>query len=384
MAIPSPEILRPSPLDLGATLSGAVRVFRQRLGNFVLIALLQGVATAVLIFGAVALFVVGVFRAIQREQVAGLLVLGIVVLFAAFVGSFLIQVKTQAMLVLGAHDEIHGQPSTIGDLFRRTSGVALRVLVLGLALIGAIFVIYGVLVALIVGTAIRAAQSSDPGSALSAFFATLAIFVVVIIALAIAAIYLTVRFLYLIPALAVEGRGAVDGLKRSWALTKGNVWRTLGYYLIASLIVSAISYVVQLIPQTFMTAAMDRALVTDEPFAAFSVMFPFMALLTLLQIAVQLLATPFLSSYITVMYVDQVRRNEMVQPLAAGGFPGQPHGSYDQNYGAGSQHYGSGPQQPYGPSYGQQQWGQDPNKGRDPNNPYGPGPQSPGQNPFGG
>ncbi|MDO5683526.1 MAG: glycerophosphoryl diester phosphodiesterase membrane domain-containing protein, partial [Propionibacteriaceae bacterium] len=292
MAIPSPEILRPSPLDLGNTLSGAVNVFRRRASTFVLIALLQGVAVGVLILAALALFFVGIGTSISQQSVSALLIVSVIAMFVATVGSLLVQVKGQAMIVLGAHDEIHGQPSTLGDLFRRTSGVVGRILMLGLALVGAIFLLYGAFTALIVVMTMRAATGGSSSSA-GALAGVIILFVVVMIAVGIAAVYFQVRFLYLIQALAIENQSAIDGLKRSWALTKGNVLRTLGYYLVASLIVGVISYLAQILPQMFLTPAMEAAGRGGAVEAVFTAMIPFMVVLMLLQIAVQLLATPF-------------------------------------------------------------------------------------------
>ncbi|WP_432558956.1 glycerophosphoryl diester phosphodiesterase membrane domain-containing protein [Granulicoccus sp. GXG6511] len=366
MAIPSPEVLRPSPLDLGATLSGAVRVLKQRLSTFVVIALLQGVLTAILVFGAVALFIVGIFSSIQQRSAAAMLILGIIAIFVATFGAFLIQIKAQSMLVLGAHDAIHGRSSSLGELFRRTAGVALRVLVLALALVAAIFVVFGAFFGLFFGVVLSAGRSSSPGDAVGAVVGVTLLFVVVMLVLGIAAVYLQIRFLYLIPALAVEDRSAIEGLKRSWALTKGNVLRTLGYYLVASLIVGAISYVVQIIPQMAMTPALQSAEQSGDGAGVFLAMLPFMAVITVLQIAVQLLATPFLASYVTVMYVDQLRRNELVNAFGAPGYGGVQPGQAPQQWGPGQQQWGPGQQQ-WGP--GQQQWG--------------PGQPPSGQNPYG-
>ena len=315
----SSPILRPSPLDLGATLAGAFGVFRRRLSQFVVLALLQGLVMGLVIGAAVAVFVVGLVEAIRRLAPGMFLFAGVLALFAAVIVAVLIQIRVQAMLVLGAHDEIQGRLSSIRDVFRRTSGVAARMALLVLAVVAGIFVLYGLFAALMWGAVVGMLNSRDLGTAIGALVALYLVFVFVMIAVAVTAIYFQVRFLYLLPALAVERRGAIDALKRSWGLTKGNVLRTLGYYLVASLLVSLLSSVVQMIPQITLAPAFQRTEDAATSTAVFMALMPFLVLIVLLQVAVQLLAMPFLSSYITVMFVDQNNRHHL--PYHQPGFP---------------------------------------------------------------
>lgn len=341
MAIPSPELLRPSPLDLGATLSGAFRVLRARLSTFVLIALLQGIATGLLLFAAIAAFVFGVFVSIDRRAFAPALAVGIVAMFVAVLLAVCIQIKSQAMLVLGAHDTIQGRDASIGELFARTRGVVGRMMLLVLALVGGVFALFGLVGALFWGVTLAAIRSNDAGPAIGAMVGLYLLFVFGMIALGIVAIYVQVRFLYLMPALAIEDRPAVDALRRSWALTKGNVLRTLGYYLVASFLVSAVSYVFQVIPQLVLTPAVQRAEDSGTSAAVLAAMIPFLALVMVFQVAVQLLAMPFLACYVTVMYVDQLRRNAL--PPGYRRFPGppvQPNPPRPPQWGPGPQPWG--------------------------------------------
>lgn len=85
------------------------------------------------------------------------------------------------------------------------------------------------------------------------------IMMLLLAALGFAVFYLAVRFIYFLPALAVEQRAAVAALKRSWQLTRGNVLRTFGYYLIASLLISLASYAVSLIGQLMWLPAISTS-----------------------------------------------------------------------------------------------------------------------------
>ena len=59
------------------------------------------------------------------------------------------------------------------------------------------------------------------------------------------------RLLYFVPALALEKLDAVAALRRAWALTRGAFWRTLGYYVVAAVLVAIPSYAVSFISQFF-------------------------------------------------------------------------------------------------------------------------------------
>ncbi|MDO5499000.1 MAG: glycerophosphoryl diester phosphodiesterase membrane domain-containing protein [Propionibacteriaceae bacterium] len=351
--MPSSSLLRPSPLDLGGVLSGAFEVFKKRLGQFALLALLQGVATGLLVMGAVAVLIVGIFQAVQRASFSALIVWGIVAMILASFGALLIQIKTNAMLVLGAHDtaEGTGQPSSLGDLFRRTKGVAGRMVLLVLAFVGLMVVVYGAIAGIGAVLFMNAVNSgNDSGGVIAALVGFWIIVMLLMLVIGIVAIYLQVRLLYLLPALAVENLAAVDALKRSWTLTKGNVLRTLGFYLVGSIIVGMASGLVQMVAQFATTPFTATQASQNDPTAAMMAVLPVLAITLALQIAVQLLGVPFLQSYVTVMYVDQVRRDQ----LPAGYAPQQ----WQQ---------GPGPYQQQAP---QQQWGQQPGQ-------WGQGPQQP-------
>lgn len=356
-------------------MSGAFGVFRQNLKNFVLIALLQGLVIGALVFAAIMISLFGVFAAFERQAFVPLLIVGAVAMFLAVLGSVYVQIKAQAMLVLGAYDTIEGRQSSIRELFSRTAGVVGRMVLLVLALVAAIFLVYLLFAILFGMIALGMSRTSDdPGAAIGTMVGLFLLFTAVMITLGIVAIYFQIRFLYLMPALAVEGLPAVAALKRSWALTKGNVLRTLGYYLLASLLISAVTSAIQMIPQMLLTPVLQQVENTSHPEALIFAAVPGLIVIVLLQVAVQLLAMPFLACYITVMYVDQIRRQSLPAGYAGpGSYPAPPVYPGQQNYGQPGQNYGQPPQQNYG------QPGQ--NYGQPPQQNYGQSPQQQWPNP---
>lgn len=362
MTAPQFDVLRPSPLDLGGVIGGAFKVFRQRFGQFAALALIPTAIMVVLLISAMVPLAIGIFTSIQQLRFSGLIVLGVVLMFAAVVVGYLAQIKIQAMITLGSYDVIHHRPSTAGDLARRTGGVVGRVLLLVLLALAAVFVVYGLIigiaVAIILGAAAAAAgfNSLDPGAAIGTAVVAYLVMLLLMIGLGLLIYYLVVRFLYFLPALAVENLSAVDALKRSWQLTKGNFLRTLGYILVATILVSVAGYAVSLLGQLMLLPAASQSSDTAsfDPTAAFLLVLPGLIITMVLSFAVQVLTLPFLTSYITVMYVDQLRRNTLPPGYRPQGPPVPPGAAqyYQQPPGPPGQWQppdATGQQQPPGP-----------------------------------
>jgi hypothetical protein len=173
--------------------------------------------------------------------------------------------------------------------------------------------------------------------------------------------YFAVKLLYTVPATAIEAVGGIDGMKRSWRLTNGAFWRTLGYYLVAAIAVSIASSTISGIGQVGMVpmfASMGSSTNSRDPgavLAAMAGLIPVFVIMGLLILALEAVAVPFMQTYITYMYIDQVRRSEM----PAGGSGYSPTGGFyaqpNQYYGQPGQYYGQPgqpgqPNQPYGPT----------------------------------
>ncbi|MEZ5089548.1 MAG: hypothetical protein R2719_07370 [Micropruina sp.] len=67
-----------------------------------------------------------------------------------------------------------------------------------------------------------AVNGADPGATVAGIFGLFALLFLVGIPLA---IFLSVKLLYIVPAVALEQLGGIDAMKRSWRLTKGGFWR---------------------------------------------------------------------------------------------------------------------------------------------------------------
>ena len=123
---------------------------------------------------------------------------------------------------------------------------------------------------------------------------------------------LTVRFLYAPICAVLEHKGPIQSLKRSWTLTSGAFWMTLGRVLligvvcgvIVNIISTLISGIVMGIGFAFLSSASF-----DDPNTAwgFTVL---LVITSALQTLVYSLVLPIMSAYQTLMYVDQKIRKE--------------------------------------------------------------------------
>ena len=130
--------------------------------------------------------------------------------------------------------------------------------------------------------------------------------------LMLAAYSLTVRFLYAPICAVLEHKGPVQSLKRSWALTAGTFWTTLGRVLligvvcgvIVNIISTLISGIVMGIGFAFLSSGSF-----DDPNSLWGIIV-LIVVLAGLQTLIYSLVVPIMSAYQTLMYVDQKIRKE--------------------------------------------------------------------------
>jgi hypothetical protein len=197
----------------------------------------------------------------------------------------------------------------------------------------------------------------------------LPLFLAFVAALAWVAVKLTVA-----PAvIVVEDVGTLDGIRRSWAVTRGNWWRVFGIVLVVSLLVNIIGQIV-LIPVTLLagllTAVAGPQGVGDQAAGPQVVVVVVMAVVSA---AVAAVAFAFQTSVMALLYMDLRMRNDgldiaLLRLLETGNDDGGIPGRGVPVYGPGR----------YNPA--PRQWGPYP-QGPYPQGPYpqGPYPQGPHQ-----
>lgn len=359
-------------MDISGLFAGTFEALKRRFGLFILLALFPSILIFVVLLIA-ALVGGGGALSGNSSATAGAIIIAGLIFVVGVVASVFAQYKSYGMMSLAAYEIAQNQTPDFGGLWTRTKGFLPRMLPLILIGLGAIVVFYLLFFGAIFGLAMSAGRSQNSGAAAGGIILLFVLLFLVGIPLA---VFLAVRLLYTVPAIAIEQRGGIDAWKRSWGLTKGQFWRTLGYAILAQLAVGAILWVINLVGSAFKGGLATQMPDTDNPGRAVAVllaMLPAFLISIVLQLAVQLFTTPFLQTYQTYMFVDQVHRSELPpQQYGYGtpgyGYPGRQPGQPFVQQGYPQQQYPQGPQQyPQAP----QQYPQAPQ-------PY-PGQQYPGQ-----
>jgi hypothetical protein len=107
----------------------------------------------------------------------------------------------------------------------------------------------------------------------------------------------------------VEGLGMATAVKRAFALTKGSFWRTAGYLIVMTMAVGVVQQAIGMIAEVIFFAA-SPSLFTSGPGQMLSSgsLWVFYGVVYGLELLVSVVTIPFQQAFVTVMYVDQLRR----------------------------------------------------------------------------
>ena len=387
MTATQPLQVPPSPMSLGPMLSTSFAVVRHRLGLFAGLALIPA---AVIVVSTVVFWVAyaaGLLAMISGRfyspgAIASALVGIVVVILLIGVAGGLATMWAAALMVRLAHETMAGRRPGFAELRQANRGFLGRMvpayLLLLVASIGAGLV---VMLPVILG-AVAGSRSSGSGMVAASGISAL-----LMVALYVGAFVAEVKLVYLVQVTALEGQGGMAALKRSWGVTSGAFWRTVGYLLVAGLIVGGIFFAVTVTMQIavlVLSASGSSGYGSGFGNAQLAGAGVVLILYLLVALALQHFLTPFAHAFTTMMFNDQLKRLEL-GPAAAAGYGYPPQAGYgqpaQQQYAQpqyGHPQYGQQQAGPYGqPQYGQPQYGQ-PQYGQDP---YGQ-PQY-GQAPYG-
>ncbi|PFG16698.1 glycerophosphoryl diester phosphodiesterase family protein [Propionicimonas paludicola] len=331
-------------MDLTGVFAGTFNAFKQRLWLLVLISLLPTLVSIafVVIVGLGTAGLVGAAIANPRSLWASVPGLVIAMIAGIFVIA-LAAIKAQGMTTLAAYEIAQGQRPDFAGVWKRNSGFLPRMA----PVIAIFFVAFAALYAAFIALFVSIVGSLDGNSGARAA-GSFALLFLLIIALIPIGIFIQTKLLYTVPAIAIEQAGGIDGMKRSWTLTRGAFWRTFGYYFVGSLAVGVIAYVVSFVAQIPLLSVrgLERYGDPSQAAAAVAAIMPIYLIVASIQLLLQLVTQPFIYTYVAYMFVDQVRRVEQPPAAAWGGYgqPG-PQGGY---YAAPGQGYPQ-PGQPYPP-----------------------------------
>jgi U5 snRNP spliceosome subunit len=373
-------------MDLSGVFAGTFQAFKQRFALLILISLIPVVATAVFSAVIVAMALSMAFGVAANPRNAAPLIISLIIVgVAGGILMVLAFLKGQGMTTLAAYEIAQGQHPDLRGLWSRSKGFLPRMAPVIAIGFGAMVLVYGVILAFAFSS-IGALDGRDGARSAGAA----GLILLLVLAMLPVAFFLTVKLLYIVPAVAIEQLGGIDGMKRSWVVTRRAFWRTFGYYFVAALAVGVISYVVSMIAQLPLVGLRNPERFSDprQFLASLSVALPLYLVAMGIQSLLQLVTQPFMYLYVAYMFIDQVRRSEL-PPASPYGYPAGPQGGY---YAAPGQYYGQPgqayPPQQY-PGYGQPNPGYppaQPGQGYPPPQPPQPGgwqPPAPPQPPQG-
>lgn len=156
---------------------------------------------------------------------------------------------------------------------------------------------------------------SWPGS--DAFFSLFGLLLALALPVVLVSYVISIRFLYTPICAVLEEKGPIEAVKRSWALTSGSFWVTLGRVILINVVVGFIAgMIVQIIG---IIAVIVMFTILGDPSSPSNVWSTIIlyGVISALQMLAYSLVVPILAAYQTLMYVDEKIRKENFAPLLA-------------------------------------------------------------------
>ena len=157
---------------------------------------------------------------------------------------------------------------------------------------------------------------SWPGS--DAFFSLFGLLLALALPVVLVSYVISIRFLYAPICAVLEEKGPIEAVKRSWALTSGSFWVTLGRVILINVVVGFIAglivQIIGIIAVIFMFTILGDP--SSDPSNVWSTIMLY-GVISALQMLAYSLVVPILAAYQTLMYVDEKIRKENFAPLLA-------------------------------------------------------------------
>ena len=157
---------------------------------------------------------------------------------------------------------------------------------------------------------------SWPGS--DAFFSLFGLLLALALPVVLVSYVISIRFLYAPICAVLEEKGPIEAVKRSWALTSGSFWVTLGRVILINVVVGFIAgmivQIIGIIAAIFMFTILEAS--SSDPSTVWSTIILY-GVISALQMLAYSLVVPILAAYQTLMYVDEKIRKENFVPLLA-------------------------------------------------------------------
>ena len=308
---PKPGIIPLRPLSIGEIISGAFESLRANPRAMFLPSLIVLTATGVLsavmnYLGTSLLFSrLGVILDSSDVQVSRILPVFMGSFASQIVGALLTALATTiltGLLIVAVSRSVLGRIATPGEVWERTRGRILPLI--GQTLLITLITLVADMIIAIIGIALIAIvtsfiMGSDPG--VGAIIAALLVAFALAVLLFFAVVFLIVRLSLAPAALMLENTGVVEGIGRSWALTRGSFWRVLGILALAGLITGLVTGTLSFgLGMVF--GIISVGLPATQPFVS--------AVTVLLTSILSALVLPFTAAVTALTYIDLRMRTE--------------------------------------------------------------------------
>lgn len=308
---PKPGIIPLRPLSIGEIISGAFESLRANPRAMFLPSLIvltaTGALSAVLNYLGASFLLSRVDDLLNSSDVriSGILPVFMGSFASQMVGALLTALATTiltGLLIVAVSRSVLGRIATPGEVWERTRGRILPLIgqtlliTLITVIADAIIVVIGIVLIVIIAASVT---GPDPGAGaiVITLLAALALTVIVFIAAA----FLVVRLSLAPAALMLENTGVVEGIGRSWALTRGSFWRVLGILVLAGLITGLVTGTLSF-GLGMVLGVISVGLLAAQPLVS--------AVTVLLTSVLSALVLPFTAAVTALTYIDLRMRTE--------------------------------------------------------------------------
>lgn len=247
---PRPGLIPLHPLSFGQLLGAAFAMIRYNprasVAPAIIVSLLQNVLVLALTYGIALSAVDRVTRAATDADrdaiIAGTVGIGVVSALAVLIVSVIGSALLQGMLTRVVADGALGRRSTAGEALR-AAGRRFRPLVGFALLLGVVqFVLILVFAGIVVGVIAAAGGFDSQAGIVIAVLLAIPVAIVLVVAYG----FVAVKLAMAPSAILLEKKGVLAAIRRSWRLTRGAFWRTLGILALVTIMVSFAGQVVSL------------------------------------------------------------------------------------------------------------------------------------------
>ena len=314
---PKPGLIPLHPLGFGTIIGSSFRVMRRNPApTFGLSVLLYGLVTIVYV-GLIGLLFAFTFSRLSSASSddAGDITAGSIGLFAisTLVPTSLALVATallQGIISLEVSRATLGEKLRVRGLWRLAKG-RLGTLVLWSLLLTAGLIVFVVFASIVMGLMIGIAAGTSTGAeAVGAIIGVILVTLLVGLVFAAIGAWLGIKTALVPSVIVLERLGLFASIRRSWQLTRGHFWRTLGAQLLIGVIVYAASYIVS-IPITLIGTIVATLVNPNADEVAFGVTFAIMYIvLGIVTVVVGSIGLVMQSASLALIYIDIRMRTE--------------------------------------------------------------------------